>query len=290
MAVSRASVPKGYIAVESLGNGNFGEVTLARRTSDGNLVVIKKLNKEKEHQKILIQNELEAGKRLVHENLVQLLDFVDEEESCFLILNYVKGECLFDWLNKRSFNPLPEDQVKKMFKGLAKGLAHSHKKGIAHLDLKIDNVIITQESKMIILDFGLCSVHLQNASKRWVGSGDYAAPEILLRNPYQETKADIWSLGTILHILLSGEIPFDRKMRFESLQLGEHPNFKSDSEALKGISKEGRDLLSKMMQSDPSKRPEMKDLLFHPWFKSGFSLSQKFGSILTRKRSSSTKS
>eukprot|EP01117_Protostelium_nocturnum_P003912 TRINITY_DN15180_c0_g1_i1.p1 TRINITY_DN15180_c0_g1~~TRINITY_DN15180_c0_g1_i1.p1 ORF type:complete len:282 (-),score=60.25 TRINITY_DN15180_c0_g1_i1:518-1363(-) len=260
-------VPEGYSAVKSLGSGTFGQVVLAKRIEDASLVVIKQIQKVPERAH-LIKNEVEAGRKLKHSNIVGFVDYIETKQTSNLVLEYIEGSDLFEFLGNRNFSPLPEEMGKNMFRTLAKAVHHCHRKGIAHLDLKIENVLITPEGSLKLFDFGLCSMFdPKKPSKLWVGSPDYASPQILLRTPYSEPKADVWSLGIILFIMLLGQIPFDRDERYRYLQKGSHPELAWSTNESKLISTDAKDLLSKMLIVDADKRISMSEVMKHKWVK-----------------------
>ncbi|PRP88211.1 Protein kinase domain containing protein [Planoprotostelium fungivorum] len=95
-----------------------------------------------------------------------------------------------------------------MFKGVARGLEHSHRQGIAHLDIKPENIMVGKDGHLTLIDFGLAAKTL-GLCHQFSGSADYASPEVWRNMPFEPSCSDVWSLGIILHILLTGCLPFD---------------------------------------------------------------------------------
>lgn len=101
--------------------------------------------------------------------------------------------------------------------------------------------------------------------ENWVGSQDYVAPEIILRRPYNAFKADVHSLGVILYIMLTGELPFSRKARYADMEHGGYPRIAFAENCI--ASKAAKDLCLKMLLEDPAKRPSMFEVASNPWLK-----------------------
>jgi calcium-dependent protein kinase len=131
-------------------------------------------------------------------------------------------------------------------------IKHCHKNGIVHRDLKPENILVTNTDTIRLIDFGLsCSTH-QNKGDI-AGTPFYIAPEIINLKPY-DTKADIWSIGVILYVLLCGYTPFqgkDIEEIFNSIRKGE---VHFDYEEFESVSEEAKDLVKKMLQVDTEKR------------------------------------
>mmetsp|Transcript_21465 Transcript_21465/g.30029 ORF Transcript_21465/g.30029 Transcript_21465/m.30029 type:complete len:267 (+) Transcript_21465:162-962(+) len=251
-----------------IGQGTFGSVFLVRNPNHQPVAV--KAIKKQSNQKIEdMQREISAGKLLKHKSIVQFMDTVEDEQNWYLIMEYIEGENLLQFVqrtmeqNNGQLN-LPHAFVKTIFKKLVKGLCYAHKKGVAHLDIKLENIMIHKKSVKLI-DFGLCHVgEVSNYITRFVGSPDYLSPEILLRQAYRPDKADVWSLGTILYALFTGEMPF---MRNERKRVGRstniHPSVAFESDC--NIPKQAKDLIERMLMVDPEQRPTMDEVRKHPW-------------------------
>lgn len=264
--MNASGLPQGYLPIRSLGEGSFGQIKLAKRQSDGSEVVIKMIKRTPDRLR-LIENEVEAGRKLKHPGIVDFVDYIETTETSFIILEYIEGTDLFDLLSSRGFSPVPEGTARRMFKSLAKAVRFSHRKGIAHLDLKAENVLVTSKGDLKLIDFGLCNpISPKKQCQQWVGSPDYASPQILLRQPFSETKADVWSLGVILFIILVGQIPFDRDERYQALQVGRHPIVRWEELSV-ALHPDAVDLLSRMLDVDSNSRISMGEVVNHKWVK-----------------------
>eukprot|EP01117_Protostelium_nocturnum_P010303 TRINITY_DN3700_c3_g1_i1.p1 TRINITY_DN3700_c3_g1~~TRINITY_DN3700_c3_g1_i1.p1 ORF type:complete len:295 (-),score=99.43 TRINITY_DN3700_c3_g1_i1:37-921(-) len=258
-------VESDFDRTNSLKPGAFGEVEVAKHRESGKVVVIKKISRANEETNSLLRNEMVAGQRLQHENIVAFYGSFQDATHVHLVLQHINGKDLFSWLEERNFAVSPLE-ARKVFKGLASALEYAHRNNVAHLDVKLENVMVTKDGVAKLIDFGLCSLLDQpDRVQRWSGSPDYASPQVLLRKPYSETKADVWSLGVLLHIMLVGVIPFHREHRYEDLLKGVHPNLQWSPDV--NIGKNAKDLIGKMLQVDEKKRITMAEVVKHSYTK-----------------------
>ena len=202
-----------YEMLDNLGEGIFGSVKLGVEKKTNQRVAIKiiKKNKAKEKDIELVRNEIDIMKLCYHPYVVHLLDHFENGEYIFIVMEYIKGGSLTDYMKSKKFN-FTERRAAELIYQLAKGLKYLHKYGIIHRDLKPDNIMLTEASdkgNIKIMDFGLSKI-LGKKEKSTDGFGTltFVSPEVLIRKPYNK-EVDIWSLGVILYLMLSGDLPFD---------------------------------------------------------------------------------
>jgi calcium/calmodulin-dependent protein kinase I len=141
---------------------------------------------------------------------MKLLDLFEDDRYFYLVLELLNGGDLFDYLEKRNFL-ISEARAKELFKQIASAVAYIHQFGIVHRDLKIENIIMSdnsEESVPKLADFGMVKIlGPEEKAQERLGTVAYAAPEVLLKKPYTK-KVDVWSLGIILFMLLGQTLPF----------------------------------------------------------------------------------
>lgn len=254
-----------YRIKEEIARGRSGTVELAI-TTRGSPVVLKKMRKGEVEQRWII-NEVKAGQVLKeNKSIVQIREHFEDETHLYVVADYVKGEDLFVFMQKREFKPLSEKQTKRIIRKLAKTLQYCHKKGIAHKDVKLENICLDRKNRPVLIDFGFCEFSAPNQkSTRWDGTPEYASPEVLLNLPFDTQKADVYSLGVVLFILLTGLFPFELKKRCKMLQRGGKPKVDWTKDYYPYLSATVKHLLDKMLEADPDKRITLQGVLNHPW-------------------------
>lgn len=255
-----------YVEIKTLGSGAFANVTLCKNNSNGKLVALKKVISSK--SQVMLVNEVAAGSLLKHPNIATMYESFYFMGKLHIALEFVQGKDLYDLMDSCSFQPFTHALTKYIMYQLVDALEYCHSKGIVHRDIKLENIMITRKRKIKLIDFGLC--HLQ-ANERlldtYVGSLDYAAPEVLMRKPYRGDKVDVFSLGVVFHILTYGLLPFG-KNRFESIKKGTSPEpLFPEGEAYKNVSPYQIDLIRQMILPSPNTRPSMTEIKKHPWLK-----------------------
>jgi len=258
-----------YIQTSILGQSAYGEVVLANN-EHGKKVVLKKINRLKMN-KHLISNEVAAATHLKHKGVVKVYDIFKEGIYTYIVLEYLKGVDLFKYLSSKNFAPMKEKETKKLFKQLVDTVTYCHAKSFAHRDIKLENIMYDRKrGRVKLIDFGLCErIEDGKLCDLWCGSQDYVCPEIIRKEPYVGYAADVWSLGTILYIMLYGELPFGFEMRVRSVTDGkEHPSVQfADDRNPNVISTNAKDLISQMLHVDPTKRINMQGVASHRWLR-----------------------
>jgi DNA-binding response OmpR family regulator len=185
-----------------LGFGSYSEVWLVREEPTDRIAVAKIPHTQKMNTKFL--REAAILKRLAnHPNAVQLMEVVKEEAKVILIQEYVEGSTLQDLLNKGMDSAMKEGA----FLELLEVLAHAHAQNIMHRDVKPENIIVTNQGTLKLLDFGTGKdLTRRSISNTVIGSRPFMAPEQIMGN--SRLSSDVWASGVILYALATGCLPF----------------------------------------------------------------------------------
>ena len=158
----------------------------------------------------LVRSEIDIMKLCHHPNIVRLLDHFENTEYIFIVMEYIVGGTLYEYLKKKHYN-FSENLADNLMFQIVSCLKYLHQYGIVHRDLKPDNIMMTESNEkgiLKIMDFGLSKIVGPNDTMNEAyGTLSYVAPEVLLRTPYNK-KIDIWSMGFILFQILLGKLPF----------------------------------------------------------------------------------
>lgn len=255
-----------WILGECVGKGASGRVKIAKHRDTGKLAAVKILplaplvssrasletqQAKTDKQRLGIDREITMMKLMNHPNILRIYDVYEGAKELFLVLEYVEGGELFDFLVNRG--RLPAEEAREYFKQILYGLNYAHTFSIIHRDLKPENILIASLSPPLIkiADWGMAafappSLQLETSC----GSPHYASPEIVNGERYQGTATDIWSCGVILYALLTGRLPFDDKN--VKVLLSKVKSGKFDMPAW--IDPLATDLLSRMLVVDVSCR------------------------------------
>jgi Ca2+-binding EF-hand superfamily protein len=262
-----------YEMLDNLGEGIFGSVKLGVEKKTNQRVAIKiiKKNKAKESDIELVRNEIDIMKLCYHPYVVHLLDHFENGEYIFIVMEYIKGGSLTDYMKSQKFN-FTERRAAELIYQLAKGIKYLHKYGIIHRDLKPDNIMLTEASdkgNIKIMDFGLSKI-LGKKEKSTDGFGTltFVSPEVLIRKPYNK-EVDIWSLGVILYLMLSGDLPFDDPDDDEQKIAKSivYHDVKFPQEKFGKRSKAVIELIKGCLTKDPKNRLKIDEIIKGEWIK-----------------------
>ncbi|KAG0374690.1 hypothetical protein BGX24_010087, partial [Mortierella sp. AD032] len=243
-----------------------GCVKLARHRKTNEKVAVKIISKASLANKAAvhrgIEREIAIMKLINHPHVIRLYDVYETEKELFLVMEFVAGGELFEYLVNKG--RLDEAEALRFFQQIIVGLAFCHKRKICHRDLKPENLLLDDRMNVKIADFGMAS--LQKTGRLLetsCGSPHYASPEVVTGLKYDGSSSDIWSCGIILYALLTGHLPFDDENIRQLLSKVKAGKFYMPTD----ISPGARDLISRMLTVNPKRRITMQGVMMHPWFR-----------------------
>ncbi|KAK2838468.1 hypothetical protein Q7C36_013282 [Tachysurus vachellii] len=253
-----------YELDRTLGKGHFAVVKLARHVFTGQLVAVKIIDKTKLDGMAMghLLQEVRCMKLVQHPNVVRLYEVIDTHTKLYLILELGDGGDLYDYILRHE-GGVAERTAKVHFAQIVRAIAYCHRLHVVHRDLKPENVVFfRQQGTVKLTDFGF-SNHFQPGTMLVTSCGSlaYSAPEILLGEEYDAPAVDIWSLGVILYMLVCGRPPFQEANDSETLIMIMDCRYTVPEH----VSAECKDLISRMLQRDPSKRAPLLEIESHPW-------------------------
>ncbi|GAV55504.1 hypothetical protein ZYGR_0AV01350 [Zygosaccharomyces rouxii] len=207
-----------------------------------------------------IEREIVIMKLISHSNILGLYEVWENKSELYLVLEYVDGGELFDYLVSRG--KLGEREAVHYFRQIVQGVSYCHSFNICHRDLKPENLLLDKKNKSIkIADFGMAALEVSNKLLQTsCGSPHYASPEIVMGRPYHGGPSDVWSCGIILFALLTGHLPFNDDNIKKLLLKVQSGKFHMPQ----NLSVEAKDLISKILVVNPFKRIATEEILNHP--------------------------
>ncbi|XP_022318992.2 5'-AMP-activated protein kinase catalytic subunit alpha-2-like isoform X5 [Crassostrea virginica] len=253
-----------YILGDTLGIGTFGKVKIATHQLTNHKVAVKILNRQKIKSLDVvgkIKREIQNLKLFRHPHIIKLYQVISTPTDIFMVMEYVSGGELFDYIVKHG--KLKEPEARRFFQQIISGVDYCHRHMVVHRDLKPENLLLDSSLNVKIADFGLSNMmHDGEFLRTSCGSPNYAAPEVISGKLYAGPEVDIWSCGVILYALLCGTLPFDDEhvpTLFRKIKSGIFavPDY---------LNKEVVSLLCLMLQVDPLKRATIAQIRDHDWF------------------------
>ncbi|XP_071706918.1 phosphoenolpyruvate carboxylase kinase 2-like [Rutidosis leptorrhynchoides] len=263
-----------YQITEEIGRGRFGIVYRCYSTVSGDSFACKSIDK-----RLLTDATdrecLQKEPKILHilggtSNIVQIHRLYEEEDYLHMIIDLCDSPDLFDRISKRA-GVFSEPESASIFSPLISAISYCHRLGIAHRDIKPDNVLFDSRGNLKLADFGSAEWFAMNDRQTMtgvVGTPYYVAPEILSGREYNE-KVDVWSAGVILYIMLAGVPPFYGESPEETFEAVLRANLRFPTRLFRSVSPEAKDLLRKMLCKDVSRRFSADQVLRHPWVVSG---------------------
>ena len=249
-----------------LGAGKFSVVYPATHKQTHEAVAVKVLDastNDSEDREFL-RTELAIVKLVSHENVVRTIDVFESIDKLFIVTERVQGGDLLQRL--QDGGKLSEFEGKRTIFALATAIQYLHAKGIIHRDIKPENVLISESGVVKLTDFGLSALvpHTRTLEAP-LGTVGYAAPEVLLSMPYDKS-VDMWSLGAVTFVVLSGQMPFRGRSDKETASLVLKAKYSfANSKVWDNVSPAAKDFIANLMMKNPSKRMTAQEALTHEW-------------------------
>lgn len=246
---------KDYEIGQVVGEGAYGHVLYAKDKSDNNRpVVIKVINKKNLLRSKKTQspiNEKESLSRISHPNIVSLFTTFQDHLCLYYVFEYIPNGLLSQFFKKE----LNKNAISHLFGQLLLAIAHIHQKGIIHRDLKPENVMLDDQNRIKLIDFGSVKLFESEQQKEgfqrgsFVGSVDYISPEVLGDSPTSPS-VDLWAFGCMIFTAFEGRTPFYHETKMVTYQNIENGKF----ELTDKTPEDAADLIKKLLIIDYTKR------------------------------------
>ncbi|CBQ69408.1 related to Serine/threonine protein kinase [Sporisorium reilianum SRZ2] len=278
-----------YLLLQTLGEGEFGKVKLGVHKEWGEEVAVKLIKRDKvatdaaplnlddaaskdPAKMTKVEREIQVLKDVRHPNIVRLYEVIESDRYIGIVLEYASGGELFDHILAHKY--LKEEHACRLFAQLISGVSYLHQKKIVHRDLKLENLLLDRNRNVIITDFGFANNFEDKRDDLMAtscGSPCYAAPELVVQDGlYAGSAVDVWSCGVILYAMLAGYLPFDddpANPDGDNINLLYKYILATPLSFPEYITAQPRDLLSKMLVPDPTRRATLEQVMQHSWLR-----------------------
>ncbi|KAJ1363943.1 Twitchin [Parelaphostrongylus tenuis] len=264
--IKHNSVLDDYDIHEEIGTGAFGVVHRCTERATGNTFAAKFVNTPHEADKETVRKEINTMSTLRHPTLVNLHDAYEDDKEMVMIYEFMSGGELFEKIADDS-NRMTEAEAVDYIRQVCKALCHMHEMNYVHLDLKPENIMFTtkKSNQLKLIDFGLTSyLNPKESVKVTTGTAEFAAPEVAKGEPVGYY-TDMWSVGVLAYILLSGLSPFCGENDEETLKNVKNCDWNMDDPIFSRVSDNAKDFIRKLLVAEPDKRITIHEALAHPW-------------------------
>ncbi|NXQ24176.1 MYLK3 kinase, partial [Alaudala cheleensis] len=268
VSVRQAEVTSSYSVCrhEVLGGGRFGQVHKCTEISTGLHLAAKIIKVKGAKEKEEVKNEINIMNQLNHVNLIQLYDAFEAKNSITLIMEYLDGGELFDRITDENYHLTELDAI-LFTKQICEGVHYLHQHYILHLDLKPENILCVNHTgnQIKIIDFGLARRYKPcEKLKVNFGTPEFLAPEVV-NYDFVSFPTDMWSVGVITYMLLSGLSPFLGETDAETMNYVVNCSWDFDAEAFEQLSEDAKDFISRLLVKEKSCRMSATQCLKREW-------------------------
>lgn len=262
-----------------LGEGGFGMVFVAKdQKQDNRLVAVKRMvnvpqegedTEELERNRKAFTEEIRIMRELDHPNICKLFESFQEGNNLYFVMEYCPGGDLLTHLKESDY--LDEGIVATVMQQVGSALHYAHTQNIAHRDVKPENIVFTSKDteswECKVIDWGLAEVFTGKSMRAAAGTFQYCAPEVLNPMRAYNNACDMWSLGVVTHLALSGKLPFEGPVE-KMVQLAQRERYRLTGDVWDTISGDGKDFVANLLKADPVRRLTGMQVMRHPWIAS----------------------
>jgi len=276
-----------------LGEGAQGQVWLAIEIHRNKQVALKimPVMERKESDKLQLAKEIKALREIKHKNVIRLLGFdmktkFQGQDVTVLVYEVCERGEVFEYI--RHTGSFKEKVARTVFMDVCNGVKALHDKGVAHRDMKCDNLMFDRDFRAVIIDLGLCNHFNKFDMKTHLGTAAYMAPEVSHRGMY-DRKCDVFSMGVILFLMVTGFPPWykveDKDWYCKRWKNGNYKDLwnQYEKKIRAALNKDLKDLLQNMLVWNPQQRFSVEQVLSSPWMNEGVVTSRELKALLEEK-------
>lgn len=246
-----------FVLGRPLGFGTTSRVHLAIHSVTKSAAAVKIIRKRPSLDLRKLQREISILRLLNHRYITRLYDVFESKNHIYMVMELVDGGELFDHIIQQK--RLRRYDALRVFRQVAEATSYFHRHGIAHRDIKPENILVHSSGDIKIADFGFAIARRDASLRTSCGSPHYACPEVCSSSSYDGTKADSWSLGVLLFVLITGDFPFNDQnygALFHRIQTGKYmiPSY---------VDQDIADLITRLLTVDPDQRLTVDGILNH---------------------------
>ena len=269
---NRVSELSKYEIGKVIGKGAYAVVKLVKNKITQEKFAMKIYERSKLNdntKKKCVYREIEVLKRLNHNNIAKLVDVINTQSQILIVQEFVNGISLREYYNReirdqKGISQHKETIFKKIFKQIFDAMNYIHKNYMAHRDIKLENILMTKNYEIKIIDFGFGMYNPENKLQTfYCGTPNYMSPEIAFKKPYIGQKADLWSLGVLVYKIFCADFPFKGKNEndlYKNIQKGKFRMKAYIPEYVKKV-------ISALIEISPNKRMSCENVLKSEWLK-----------------------
>lgn len=259
---------RGLLVKQTLGTGSYSKVKFAYCLENyefpkAAVKIIDRRKAPRDFQTRFLPRELSIWPRMKHPNIARMYDMFEDNHRVYMILEYAENGDVLRYIQRSG--ALKEHLARIWIRQVGNAVMYLHDQDITHRDLKLENLLLDNCFNIKIGDFGFVKSHsMKELSKTYCGSKSYASPEILRGEPYDPKKVDIWAMGVILYIFITGKMPYDEGKGNRGV-LEEQKSLNFPWQKFKYVTPEITNVINWLFKNDYKERPDIKDVMTNAW-------------------------